>query len=295
MRGEKLSKHFVCVGAQKSGTTWLYEQFRHSNEVNFGFFKEIHYFDSLYSKTNYLTKKRFEGLKWQFDNNPDRVEQWMCGDFKNLNPQERKLLSSLFGPVNDKWYVDSLRAESGWSADFSPGYADIGVKGFEHLRSLCKRIHIIFILRTPVERAWSGLVHENRYVNKKNLESLATSKIAEWLDRGRIPGYTDYAFTIKSLLKTFRMDQLQFVFHDDIRSDPEKVIDETCKRIEISPPENPKPRNAVVFQSPTVEMKSEVRNHLRERWRPMVVELQELGLDLPEAWINEYSIKAAAV
>ena len=52
-----MEKIFVLgVGCQKGGTTWLYKQLIKSEAVNFGYTKEYHVFDTIY--TPYLFNKR---------------------------------------------------------------------------------------------------------------------------------------------------------------------------------------------------------------------------------------------
>lgn len=46
--------HFVGIGAQKAGTTWLYEMLRQHPEISFPAGKEVHYWD----------KHRHRGLSW---------------------------------------------------------------------------------------------------------------------------------------------------------------------------------------------------------------------------------------
>lgn len=41
---------FVCIGAQKCGTTWLYEHLRKHPEITFPAGKEVHFWDKKYAK-----------------------------------------------------------------------------------------------------------------------------------------------------------------------------------------------------------------------------------------------------
>ena len=45
---DTMEKQFILgVGCQKGGTTWIYDQLSKLEQVNFGFKKEYHVFDTL--------------------------------------------------------------------------------------------------------------------------------------------------------------------------------------------------------------------------------------------------------
>ena len=71
-KDSKVKINFIGIGAQKSGTSWLYKQFEKSNQIDITPIKELHYFDrsQRYPSPNFLgvTKLFFEYLnpKWTF-------------------------------------------------------------------------------------------------------------------------------------------------------------------------------------------------------------------------------------
>jgi len=52
------TKLAYCIGAQKAGTTWLYETLRTSNEIHFSRNKELHYFDVISGKAEQVFRLR---------------------------------------------------------------------------------------------------------------------------------------------------------------------------------------------------------------------------------------------
>ena len=63
--------------------------------------------------------------------------------------------------LDDDWYV-SLFADRGGkkvAGEVTPEYALIGISGLKHLKRLAPDARIIFIMRNPVTRAWSQLLH----------------------------------------------------------------------------------------------------------------------------------------
>ncbi|RME99376.1 MAG: hypothetical protein D6773_13045, partial [Alphaproteobacteria bacterium] len=58
MRDSVISDFFLCVGAQKAGTTWLARMLANHPEIFFTPVKEIHYFDHLAGITQHLSKRK---------------------------------------------------------------------------------------------------------------------------------------------------------------------------------------------------------------------------------------------
>lgn len=108
---------FMCVGAPKSGTTWLYQILDQHPDIFIPKEKELHYFNSLHPET-YLPNRNF-------NNGID----WYHSFFKNCDE-------------------DKLKADFSTSYLVDPGMA-------EKLYEYNKDLKILIILRNPVFRAWS--------------------------------------------------------------------------------------------------------------------------------------------
>ena len=115
--------NFLCVGAQRTGTTWLFECLREHPEINIPDIKEINYFSDINSKNYY------KGLEWYktfFDVNkrcsavgeitpeylvdplsPERIKSTL-GDIKIIiilrNPVERAFSSYGKGMRENNWH-----------------------------------------------------------------------------------------------------------------------------------------------------------------------------------------------
>ncbi|OGT83573.1 MAG: hypothetical protein A3H91_02535 [Gammaproteobacteria bacterium RIFCSPLOWO2_02_FULL_61_13] len=74
---------FLCIGAQKAGTTWLYENLRRHPEIFLPHRKELHYFDWGYSRHINIYAKNFENVSGKIKGDitpayaviaPDRID-----------------------------------------------------------------------------------------------------------------------------------------------------------------------------------------------------------------------------
>ena len=129
---------FLCVGAQKAGTSWLYRQLESHPDFWMPPIKELHYFDQL-NRT-----KRFH---------PPR-----CGDERDTSFLEN------MENLRDRFYLDlesygRLFCHKGplLSGDISPAYSTLNDEIIERVVDRFPSLKVIFLARDPVERAWSQL------------------------------------------------------------------------------------------------------------------------------------------
>ena len=59
--------HFLCIGSQKAGTSWLFEQIRQHPDIWMPPIKELHYFDHLYCEENR------KWTKWHIEESAKRI------------------------------------------------------------------------------------------------------------------------------------------------------------------------------------------------------------------------------
>jgi hypothetical protein len=94
----------LCVGAQKSGTTWLHAQLKDHPEIGFSNVKEVHYFNTVHKGSVLLTRRKVNQLENIIKNNRLGLERYFAdlSAGKPVNKGIQKLLS----PVDDQWYMD---------------------------------------------------------------------------------------------------------------------------------------------------------------------------------------------
>jgi Sulfotransferase family len=129
---------FLCVGAQKAGTSWLYRQLEPHPDFWMPPLKELHYLDNL----NRTKRHRPPRSK-------DERDAYFLESIKNLSMQRHIDLDSygrLFchkGPL--------------LSGDISPAYSTLTDEIIERVVDHFPNLKVVFLARDPVERAWSQL------------------------------------------------------------------------------------------------------------------------------------------
>ncbi len=195
-----------------------------------------------------------------------------------------------FDELGATWY----RAQfGGWSGEHIVGEATPGYMMWRHNPSVMARrvlsivpdVRLIAILRNPIDRAFSAMVHHQkreRLPADAALTSLVGAVSPEEDNLGLIAGGW-YAKSLRPYVDLFG-DQLLVLFHDDLDNDPRGLYTKAANHIGASPGFVPPQLERVRFsnQQPAQRRRdplaSEERARLWEYFRDDVAEL-ELLLD----------------
>ncbi len=132
------SPDFLCVGAQKAGTTWLYRQLDPHPDFWMPPFKELHYLDQL-NRT-----RRFHAPRCR-----DQCDSSFVEKMKGLSGQSY----FDFDEYGRLFQHKGMRV----SGDISPAYSTLNDEIIERVVNHFPNLKVIFLARDPVERAWSQL------------------------------------------------------------------------------------------------------------------------------------------
>lgn len=229
---------FVCIGAQKAGTTWLYQNLRGHPELWLPPDKEIHYFDRWFDyKPRIYAKvfgKRREDEAWR---RRFRM-RWLA--YKNYFGVRNVPwdLRYFFGRPSDRWYASLFKPGRGkLTGELSPGYAAISPERVAYVHRLMPETKLFFMLRNPIERAWSGAIME--IVRRNSLEASRDLLVAHFegeASRSR----TDYLRTLEVWGAEYPPEQIFIGYLEDIAFRPHELIDRVHTFLGVAPRERPK-------------------------------------------------------
>jgi hypothetical protein len=145
---------FLCIGAQKAGTSWLAANLSTHPQVWSPYRKELHHFDTRHLAGDRLEKRRERTLRHV------RVAL-KAAKASGAGPAELKPLRRLLDPerlFTDAWYEDVFAAAplDMAAGEYTPRYSTLPDAGVEDVRRSCPEARIIWILRDPAERNLSG-------------------------------------------------------------------------------------------------------------------------------------------
>src|SRR5438034_3343618 len=192
---------FLCVGAQKAGTSWLYRQCEPHGDFWMPPLKELHYFNKLTKAT--------------------RANSPRCRDERDLHFLES--LSRLSTrPYLDMENYARLFAYKGsrLSGDITPTYSMLNDEIIERIVSYFPNLKVIFLARDPVERAWSQL---SMGVRLGMISPFDVTNIDEVIRSLLNPGVLSLSHPSKIVARWrryVRPDLFRIYFFDDLERDP---------------------------------------------------------------------------
>lgn len=214
---------FICIGMQKAGTRWLFDQLQYHPDFWMPPTKEIHYLDRAVPQLkNVLTllpraRKGRKNLQEGFHHR----RPWDERDLEFLE-DAAKLAGQ---PLNFDAYAALFRfKQDRLSGDVTPGYSGLEPDIIKRIASHFPDVRIVFLIREPVSRAWSQICMANRN-GKFDIDLLQdTAKFAEYLDRNQLIRKVGFPAKIAEPWAEFAPSvRFQHFFFDDIVEQPADV------------------------------------------------------------------------
>ena len=256
--------------------------------------KELHYFDRVlrYFSANTLAADRLlERLLSRAPHNREfrrvcraHIEQAVA--LRNW-PLLRWYLRYYFGGPDDKWYLSLFGQGIGKvCGEITPAYAMLDQNDVARVYQLLPRAKIIFLLRNPIERAWSHIRFEWTEGRFSGINDPA--RIRKLIEH---PGFTlrgDYLRTLEIWESNFPRAQLFVGFFDDIIAQPAQLLGEVFNFLGVEGDSIPAAgRTGRVNASRELEMPTEVHRYLATKYLPDLEKLSERFGGHVERWRNE--------
>jgi hypothetical protein len=195
---------FLCIGAHKGGTTWLYQQLDSHPDFWMPPVKELHYFDQL-SRVEHSAPPRFRDERdlrfWESLNNLSAKPDVDLENYGRLFKPKGSLLSG----------------------DISPNYSTLSSKLIRQIIRYFPNLKVIFLARDPVQRFWSHLSMEVHY---RQIEPFDATNIHEvnrnLLRRGM--RLRSYPTAVVTRWKHYvHPDQFRVYFFVDLQRNPSEL------------------------------------------------------------------------
>ena len=208
---------FLCIGAQKAGTSWLHRNLRPHPQLWLPPVKELHYFDSLWK----LHPSIPDVWSRRWSRRAGRLLRRLKRRHLVADVESRWLLRYLFFPRNDRWYGSLFPDDPDLVVgEVTPTYAMLDADVVAHIATLMPRAKIIYILRNPVERSWSATAMKLENWFGTHIDRASDDEICSILSHQRIFQRADYLKHIDLWKQHFGKDNLFIGFYDDLLADP---------------------------------------------------------------------------
>ncbi len=195
---------FLCVGAQKGGTSWLYRQLESHPDFWMPPVKELHYLNSL-NRT-----RRFHPPRCR-----DQRDASFLDSMKNLSALSHIDLEN-YGRLFE--HKGSLI-----SGDISPAYSTLSDEIIERVVNFFPNLKVIFLARDPVERAWSQLSMGIRLGMISPFDATDADEVIRNLLNPGVLLRSHPSKIVARWRRYVRPDLFRIYFFDDLEKDPAEL------------------------------------------------------------------------
>lgn len=263
--------HFLCIGAQKAATSWLWAMLRQNPKIWMPPIKEIHFFDHVHIPENrvwtlgHIRHGVTENLKWHVQNNVINFDH-----FRFLIDMGTK------DTFTESWYracFDRPGARGKLVGDITPEYSTLPESGVQHVRDLLgPDLRIIYIIRNPIERALSQL--------KMNLTRRGLQNENEdfWLSEAKNPVIFqrgDYKTYIPRWEKVFPRENLLYLPYGNVEHDPARLLSSVEDHIGVDHLTGYNDLGARIHKTKETKVPKSVEAYLGDTLAPQVSFLEE--------------------
>ena len=229
---EKTSKlpTFLGIGAQRSGSTWLYKNLKQHPQIWLTPIKEIHFFDK--PEGLKLTDKQYrrDALR--------RIRENLIKVTKFSPPTYRDFqwdLHYFFKKRDLNWYKSIFRPNPRQIAgEVTPAYAVLDKEIVMEIYKLNPNLKIIFLMRDPIERAWSAVIRGLAREKRRRADEIPAEAILKKLYSNSFTMRGNYVRTLELWENIFRPEQIHIDFLDEIEQNPRGVLLRIYRFLEIS-------------------------------------------------------------
>jgi hypothetical protein len=220
-RAVQAGPDFICIGMQKAGTIWLYDQIGNHPDIWQPPIKELH------ALTSNPTERTVAGFMRRHDADPDRLnEQRIERGRRTLDEADvafvRTLATMTDKPPRLDAYAELFAAKrERLSGDITPGYSSLNVETIKTVAETFPETRIVFLAREPVDRAWS---YVSMNVRRKTSDRDATVRIDDWssleaMFAERKTSIRSHPSAIVRRWQPHFGDRFGLFFFDDLRDD----------------------------------------------------------------------------
>ena len=280
----------ICLGAQKSATTWLYEVMKIMPRVFLTPIKELHYFSQLYNADarNYgpdHRQKQADGIRRYLTRKATKTE----ADVARLAQAEHVARAD----VDDAWYAEIFAHAPPNSAcvEICPSYMNIPIAGVQHVLRLNPAVRLLVILRDPVDRCWSHMrMHISQGMLNSDLERLTQERTSLW----PFMFYTDYAGSLRKWERFAAPGQLSIMLHDDVAADPAGAVARILDLVALEPLSSSQTLEEEIFKGEAISLPTALRRRLLADLAPQYEYLRSRFPDAVERWLSKHKAALAS-
>ncbi|TVR35935.1 MAG: sulfotransferase [Spirochaetaceae bacterium] len=280
---------FLGIGTTRGGSSWLYRVLSRHPEVWMPPVKELHYFDRPMDGHRTVAFARRELLI--------RARDYLIGERKRstadtLRQTLRWDAHYLFTPRSLHWYRNLFRPREGQlTGEVTPAYAILDSARVDAIAELMPDIKAIYILRNPIDRAWSSVVNSLARKRRRNITTIPAQQVMRKAESVSRSARSDYAANVRRWRAAIGHQRLFIGYMEEIKADPEQLMQRICGFLGIGLPDDQVRRTMLERVNTTSKfsapMPPEVRRRVAELLLPKIEDQAALFGGYAEQWLED--------
>jgi hypothetical protein len=171
--------------------------------------------------------------------------------------------------------------------EITPAYAILPVEHIRYIRAVMPNLRLIFLMRNPIERAWS---HAVMILVTQAGREFADVSPAEFIEHFRSEANLsrgDYQTVIENWLSVFDSEQLYLGLFERIADRPIELLREIFRHLGLREDVNWEefPYREKVYAGPGIAMPAEYRGILRDLYAPKIRRLRGILGPCVDEWL----------
>lgn len=295
--------NFIGIGAMRSGTTWLTNQLRQHPQIWMPPIKELHYFDDVERRTGIAKKlplaktvnmRKKSVLRCLIGNSSDHGGDDLKWQQLWRNPalplwHVRFHSCFLFGQRNENWYKACFAPQPGQVAgEIDPNYGPLHPRTIARIREIMPELRIIFMIRDPIDRAWSHFLKKLRDTNRP-LETVSEAEYIEHFESNFSLSRGCYSSILSTWSQYYPPEQICIGYYDEIIKSPKglllrifEFLNVEASAVHISEKIHGRLNSSTKFR----QIPPHLERHLAEIYREEVENMSEKAGSYARNWLN---------
>jgi hypothetical protein len=295
---KKNGPDFICIGAQASGTSWLYQQLKKHPGFAFPNRKEVHHFD----RKNFIQRSTgnidrlidifklsgslLDGFKLLINRVQRRYRILRYGTLK----KERKLKYSTYKKrkivlESDSAYI-SIFDTTLITGDITPAYSTLPDAKVEQMAKLLPNAKIIFLIRNPIDRNWSAY---RKKLKQKAYKEYTELEMKYFFNQNGVVERTNYLATIDRYTSYFGKQNILIGFYDAIIAEPDVLLSNIIEFLggdpDIAHPQDQVKK--IINESPKSDIPADIELFLKDKYTPLIEALSRRYGSYATRWLDD--------
>ncbi len=172
------------------------------------------------------------------------------------------------------------------AGEVTPAYSILPASVVAEIRRINPELKIIFLMRDPIDRAWSQARKDLPRVFNSSMSQIPRERIIAWINQEWCASRSDYIRSLRTWLAHFPRNQFIFGFFEEIVTQPEDLLLRLFAFLGVEKSWKYVSRSArqAINAVEKADIAPEYEYELARIYEPELAKLKEMFAPYPEHW-----------